>query len=181
LGEGAAILVLETIDRARARGRPGYAEIAGCHPWAVQSPAHGWPAGPAHIAAEVRTALGCLAEPADAIFSGASGRPEQDALELSAYADASKGSRPPWVTSVKGATGDFGAAGAMTVAAAALAVAEQTLTPLCRLDDPPAADGVRVAGRARTSTDLRHVLVSGLTCGGNGIGIALRRAHDARR
>jgi 3-oxoacyl-(acyl-carrier-protein) synthase len=85
------------------------------------------------------------------------------------------------VTSVKGATGDFGAAGAVTVAAAALALSEQTITPLCRLDEPPVADGVRVAGRARTSTDLRHVLVSGLACGGNGIGIALRRTGDSRR
>jgi 3-oxoacyl-[acyl-carrier-protein] synthase II len=178
LGEGAAILVLEAIDRARARGRPAYAEIVGCHPWAVQSPAHGWPAGPAPIAAEIHAALGLLTEPVDAIFSGAPGRPDQDALELSAYAYACRGSPPPWVTSVKGATGDFGAAGAVSVAAAALAVAEQTITPLCRLDTPPVADGVRLAGTTGTTADLHHVLVSGLTYGGNGIGIALRRSHD---
>jgi hypothetical protein len=39
-------------------------------------------------------------------------------------------------------------------------------------------DGVRLAGTTGTTADLHHVLVSGLTCGGNGIGIALRRCHD---
>jgi 3-oxoacyl-(acyl-carrier-protein) synthase len=169
------MLVLERTDQARARGRRAYAEIIGAHYWAVESPPHGWPSDSTGIAAEIAAALRLFPDAADAIFSGATGRQQRDALELSAYARACSGTRPPWVTSIKGATGDFGAAGALTIAAAALAIAGQIVPPLCRLDVPPEATGVRLAGQEAAPADLHHVLVSGLAHGGQGLAIGLRQ------
>jgi len=174
-GEGAAVLVLEETSRARARGRRAYAELIGEHHWAVDSTPHGWPGESAGIAEAIATALRLFPAPVDAIFSGASGRHQRDALELSAYASACPESRPPWLTSIKGATGDFGAAGALTVAAAALAIAGQTVPPLCRLDGRPETTGVRLAGPRAARADLHHVLVSGLAPGGQGLAIGLQQ------
>src|SRR5439155_10116652 len=71
-GEGAAVLVLEPLARARARGARVYARLTRHPGFAVPSPIHGWPRDPASLAAS----LAPLAADADVLFAAASGRPE---------------------------------------------------------------------------------------------------------
>jgi len=175
LGEGAAVVVLEKADKARERGSPGLVEIAGYRQWSAPAPAHGWPTSAADVGAEIRATLEALPGHVDAVYTGASGARDRDGLEMEALERALGRERAAWVTSIKGATGEFGAAGAVTVAAATLSMTHGSIAPLCRLRNPPTLDRIRLPGRVAEPAELVHVLVSGLGRGGNGVGILLRR------
>src|SRR5262249_42492596 len=99
-GEGAAIVLLEPLQTARARGarQPG----AG-----VPAPVHGWPRDPAPLAGLLEPLVG----DADLVVSAACGLPDLDLLEAAALTRARRGRRV-LVTAPRAAIGDFGAAGA---------------------------------------------------------------------
>jgi len=94
----------------------------------------------------------------------ASGRPELDALEAAALARA-LGGRRVTVTAVRGALGDFGAAGALAAAAAALAVSTGLVPPTCGLVLSARAGLDVVTGAARPRA-VRVAAVDGLARGG---------------
>jgi 3-oxoacyl-[acyl-carrier-protein] synthase II len=71
---------------------------------------------------------------ADLIVAAANGRAALDRVEAAALEQA-LGARRPAVTALRGAYGDFGCAGALATAAAALAIASGTIPPAAA---PPA-------------------------------------------
>ena len=160
LGEGAAVVVLESMARAWMRGARVYARIAPHDGAGVPSLLHGWPRDGRAVA----RILAPLVAGADAVVAAASGNPLLDALEAEALAQASPGRRVP-VTAPRGATGDFGAAGALAVAAAALAIRHGIVPPTagCRL---PARHDLDVVVGAPRRAALRAVVVDGLARGG---------------
>jgi 3-oxoacyl-[acyl-carrier-protein] synthase II len=160
LGEGAAVLVLEPAAAASRRAARAYAEIAPHPGFGVRAPVHGLPADPAPIAER----LGELLAAADVVVAAASGLPALDRVEAAAIARAAAG-RPIAVTAPRGAIGDFGAAGALGVAAAALVLHERTVPPTagCRL---PAREGLDVVTRAARPLAGRVAVVSALGRGG---------------
>ena len=157
-GEGAAVLVLEPLARARARGARVYAALAPHPGFAVPAPVHGWPREAGAVADGIRPLL----DGVDAVLAAASGQPTLDRVEAQALAQAF-GDRPVPVTALRGATGDFGAAGALAVAAGALAVHQGVVPPT--VGAPPDATVPLVRERARRGP-LRAVLVDGLARGG---------------
>jgi len=160
LGEGAAVLVLEPLTRARARGARLYATVAPASGFSLPAPVHGWP----HDAAALAARLAPMIADADLVVAAANGDPALDALEADALAVACRG-RTPAVTAPRGATGSFGSAGALAVATAALAVAHGLLPPTVG-HAPPARRGLDVvAGRARRAA-VRVAVVDGLARGG---------------
>src|SRR5262249_58725109 len=83
-----------------------YARLVASPGASVPAPVHGWPRAPEALAELLRP----LVADADLLVAAASGNPALDAVEASAVAAALGGRRTP-VTSIRGAIGDFGAAG----------------------------------------------------------------------
>jgi hypothetical protein len=123
--------------RARPRGT-AYARLALHDGFGVPAPVHGWPTDPDAV---VR-GLAPLVADVDAVVAAASGSPVLDAFEAAALGAVFGARRVP-VTAPRGATGDFGAAGALAVAMAALAIHHGVLPPTlgCRLPARRDLDG----------------------------------------
>lgn len=172
VGEGTAMLALEPIERARRRGAPVYARITGTATSAVAAPRYDWPRR-APAAGGVIAAL-CRDAPVDLVCGGANSSARLDVCELDLFA-AVPATRGATVTSIKGAIGDFGAAGAMTTAAACLALREQQVPPLCHLETP-ATSALRLAPRRAEPVDLGRALVFGMARGGAMTALLLERA-----
>jgi 3-oxoacyl-[acyl-carrier-protein] synthase II len=155
LGEGAAILVLETAEHARARGARVYAELAGA---GTSSDAH-HVAAPEPSGAGAARALGLALRDASLtpddiahVNAHATSTPLGDIAEASALrtalGDAISGIN---VTATKSCTGHLlGAAGALEAAVTVLSLHHQLVPPTRNLDDPDdeiALDVVRMSPR----------------------------------
>jgi minimal PKS chain-length factor (CLF/KS beta) len=126
----------------------------------VPSPVHGWPREAGPLAA----GLAPLVADADVVFAAASGEPALDRVEAEALAQA-LGGRQVAVTAVRGAIGDFGAAGALVAAAAALAASSGVVPPTVGLTASPESGLDVVMGGARRAS-VRVAAVDGLARGG---------------
>ncbi|PYQ56066.1 MAG: hypothetical protein DMF78_00110 [Acidobacteria bacterium] len=167
-GEGGAVLLVESADGAAAAGRGAVAELAG---WGTAYapglvPGHGnraaVEAGTRAIAQALSDA-GLTAADVGAVFTGANGVPEGDAVAAEVLGRAVGAAVP--VVALKAWTGElFGAFGAVAAAAGALAL----------------RDGVLPGGRAAAGLDT--VLVHDFSCEGNHAALVLtRRAARAWR
>ena len=141
LGEGAALVVLEERDAALARGATCYAEIAG---FGAGNDCHRPPAPDPHgrgLAAAIRRALddgGINAEDLSYVAAHGSATRKGDVSETHAlhHALGAAAAAIP-VSSIKPQTGHLvGAAGALNVIAAALAIHHQAVPATLNLDDP---------------------------------------------
>lgn len=186
MGEGAAILVLETETHARARGARLRAELAGQASESMPASPHDWPtvatAAGGRALARALAALGFRSEArgdgATLVVSCANSTRRLDAVEAARLATLlGDADDRTIVTSLKGAIGELGAAGALGAAAAVLALGAGDVPrlgalrvpdpdctlPLARLDAPPPAGGVREA------------LVTAMPRGGGGVSVLFRR------
>ena len=154
MAEAGAVVVLEELGAARARGARVYAEVAGtgstadAHHITAPSP------GGAGALACMRLALADAGvRPQDVRHVNAHGTstPLNDAAEAAAMAALFGDHRPP-VTSVKGVTGhSLGAAGAVEAVALALTFARRSIPPTAgttRLDPAMSLDVVLGGARA---------------------------------
>ena len=160
VGEGAAVLVLESAARAQRRGVRCYARLLPHAGFGVAAPVHGWPAEPGELA----RGLSPLAADVSLIVGAASGDPVLDELEAEVLALAVAGRRVA-LTAPRRAVGCFGAGGALAVAAAALAIRHGVVPPVARWRAAQARGLDVVTGAAR-SAPVRGVLVDGLARGG---------------
>jgi len=173
LGEGTAILVLESVARARARGATIYATIDGARSFSVDAPRYDWPARADAALPALQTLLD--GEAVDLLVGGANSSRRLDRCELALFARLlAAPAADVGVTSIKGAIGEFGAAGALTVAAACLALREQTIPPLCNLRSPEPDAPFRFCAPRGVPARLRRALVCGLARGGSGVALSLR-------
>jgi 3-oxoacyl-[acyl-carrier-protein] synthase II len=144
MGEGAAVLVLEDLDRARARGAPVYAEVAG---YALTNDGHHMTAPKPDGREAARAMAGALRDagldPAAVGYVNAHGSstPLNDATETTALKTVfGAHARRLAVSGTKGYYGHpLGASGAIETAITALALARGWLPPTLNLAVPDAA------------------------------------------
>jgi 3-oxoacyl-[acyl-carrier-protein] synthase II len=140
LGEGAGMLVLESLSHARRRGAVVHAVAAGAgYSSDAHHIAHPAPDGAGVVAAINRALADARVDPAQVVHvnAHATSTPEGDALEAQALARAlGPATDGVVVTSTKSMTGHLlGGAGAVESVAAVLALREHVSPPTINLDD----------------------------------------------
>jgi len=179
LGEGAAIVVVETRDALDRRGGTPLAELLGFGSATGMGPA-GFEGRVEAATAAVRGALRDAGlEPADVdyIAAGANGDLELDLIEAQAIVQVF-GDRRACVPvgAVKSMTGEaYAASGGYQMASAVLALQRGVLTRTINLDEPDLACSVTHAGPATSSREVRHVLVSSVDRFGRSVAVVVGR------
>jgi 3-oxoacyl-[acyl-carrier-protein] synthase II len=185
MGEAGAVLVLEELEHARARGAKVYAEIVG----------YGLSSDAAHMtepdptgtnpARAMKMALddgGVDPTEVGYINAHATSTPLGDASETrvikKALGDEHAAKTP--VSSTKGATGHcFGAAGAVEAVFTTLAVHERLMPPTINYEvEDPECDLDYIPNEARESPDLRVAISNSFGFGGHNASIVLRRFDE---
>ena len=178
LGEGAAMLVLEEMDHALARGAKPLAEIAG---FGMSSDAHHITQPSAEGAAKaVRMALkdaGIAPEQIGYVNAHGTGTTVNDTTETRAmhlaFGDHAKRLAISSTKAMHGHT--LGAAGAIESAAAILSLASGILPPTIHFNEPdPECDLDYIPNCARRA-DIEYALSSSFAFGGLNAVVALRR------
>ena len=180
LGEGAATLILESEERATARGAECLAEIVG---FGASSDAHKL-TEPSVDGQEraIRNALEDAGLPADAvgyINAHATGTPAGDPVEIEAVKRAfGAAAQTVAISSTKSMHGHLvGASGALECGISALALRERRIPPTANLTVPdPACDLDCVPDVGRDAPDLEVALSNSFAFGGSNATLVLRRA-----
>jgi 3-oxoacyl-[acyl-carrier-protein] synthase II len=180
--EGAAVLVLETLDRAAARGARIYAEVSG---YGLSCDAHhmtaGHPQGDGAVRAATQALRSCDVDSGDVSYISAHGTGTMlsDRLETLAVKRVfgPTASRIP-MSSIKSMLGHaMGAASAIEAASCALAVSSDHIPPTINLDqrDPECdLDYVPLASRAHR-VDI--ALNNAYAFGGTNTSVVFRKCH----
>jgi 3-oxoacyl-[acyl-carrier-protein] synthase II len=181
IGEGAGILVLETLDHAQARGANVLGEVIGygmtCDAHHITSPTPGGVGG----AEAMRLAMddaGITADAVDYVNAHGTSTPANDKNETSAIKSAlgSRSLQIP-VSSTKSMTGHLlGGSGGIEAVACVLAVQHGIVPPTINHTNPdPDCDLDVVPNTARDQT-LTTVLSNSFGFGGHNVCLAFRRA-----
>jgi len=178
LGEGAATLVIETLDSAQSRGVPIFAEIIGYGSSADAfrvTDMHEEGRGP--VQAIKAALIDAGLEPGDIDYINAHGTSteENDSIETLALKRVFGSSVPP-VSSVKSTMGHLiGAAGAAELIACVLAIRDNILPPTSNLYDPdPHLDLDYIPNTARTCA-VNTVMKESFGFGGQNNVLIIRR------
>jgi 3-oxoacyl-[acyl-carrier-protein] synthase II len=182
MGEGAAVLVLEELEHARARGARVYAEVGG---YGVSSDSFHMtepdPQGTGQARA-MHSALrdaGVAPDDVDYVNAHASSTELGDTTETVAIKAAlgEEKARSTPISSIKGAVGHcLGAAGAVEAAVTVLALRDNVVPPTINYEDQdPSCDLDYVPNTARP-TELNVALSNSFGFGGHNAVLLLRRA-----
>lgn len=171
LGQGAAMLVLESAAHAQRRRAHVYARFRKSVAFSLPAPPFDWPS------AATRSIPISPATPIDAMIGSANGSRRLDACELELAAQLAPGREGLWLSSVKGAIGEFAAAGAVAACATCLALDAGVVPPLCALHQLDTPAPLRCATPRSESARLDRALTLGLARGGTAIALLFERAE----
>jgi 3-oxoacyl-[acyl-carrier-protein] synthase II len=184
MGEAGAVVVLEELDRAQARGAKIYAEVAG---YGLSSDAthvtEPDPTGenPARAMRNAFADAGIDASEIDYINAHGTSTPLGDAAETRVIKKAlgEENARATPVSSTKGATGHcLGASGAVEAIFATLAIRDGKLPPTINYEaEDPQCDLDYIPNVARDA-DVRVTVSNSFGFGGHNASIVLKRLED---
>ncbi|HZF12520.1 MAG TPA: beta-ketoacyl-[acyl-carrier-protein] synthase family protein [Thermoanaerobaculia bacterium] len=179
-GEGAGMVVLEPLDRARRRGARIYAEVAGyglsCDAHHMTA-AHPEGSGAARAMERALAESGRNASEVSYISAHGTGTPTNDRLEsLAVKRVFGEGARKVPISSIKSMLGHtMGAASAIEAAVCALAVYEDKIPPTMNLEEPdPECDLDCVPNVAR-ELSVRVAMNNAYAFGGNNASLILEK------
>jgi 3-oxoacyl-[acyl-carrier-protein] synthase II len=182
MGEGAAVLILEELERAMARGAHIYAEVVG---YGTSNDAHHMTAPRPDGAQAARTMRLALADahvqPGEVAYVNAHGSstPLNDPTETLAVKQTFGDHAPKLqVSSTKAYYGHaLGASGAIEAAITALALERKWLPPTLNLDAPDAGCDLDYIPKVGREVDVEYALSNSFGFGGINAAIVLKR-HD---
>lgn len=186
LGEGAGVLVLESLEHAQARGARILAEVKG---YALTSDAFHISSPREDGSGATRAMVNALKdsgyEPHQVDYIGAhgTGTPMNDPIETmavkTAFAEAAYDVAMSSIKSMVGHT--LGAAGALSAIAAIKGMQDGYLPPTINLDTPdPACDLDYIPNEPRRA-DMRVAMINGFGFGGQNASIVLRKWEENGR
>ena len=180
LGEGAAVVVLESLEHAQARGATILAEVVGYamtgDAYHIAAPAPGGEGATRAMLNALRDA-GLRPNQIDYIAAHGTGTPLNDASETTAIKRAfGEAAYDVAVSSLKSMTGHMlGAAGALSCAAIVQAMQEGVVPPTIGLHTPdPACDLDYVPNQARRM-EVRYGMANAFGFGGQNASIILKK------
>jgi len=180
MSEGAAALVLESLEHARARGAAVLGLVSGCGERADSfHRTRSNPDGSAIIGAMRNAIADAGLAPADIGYVNAhgTGTPENDRMETLGMR-AVFGDAPPPISSNKSMIGHtLSAAGAIEAAFSLLTIRDQVLPPTINHHEPDPAIALDVVPNlARKVSGLRHVLSNSFGFGGQNVCLVVSAA-----
>jgi 3-oxoacyl-[acyl-carrier-protein] synthase II len=181
MGEGAGMVVLESIDHARARGARIYAELAGYgmsgDAWHITSPSESGDGAYRSMRNAMRSAG---IEPAAVHYINAHGTstPGGDDIELAAverlFGDAT---RKLAMSSTKSSIGHLlGAAGAVEAIFSILAIRDSVAPPTLNLDQPSQPSPIDRVARFAQERPIRTTMSNSFGFGGTNASLVFRAA-----
>ena len=178
---GGGCVVVEELERARARGAKIYGEIVG---YGATSDGYDMvqPSGDGAVRC-MRMAMEGLEAPVDYINTHGTSTPVGDVTELEAIRAVftnGKGNQQPHIASTKSLTGHaLGAAGVHEAIYSLIMLDEDFVAASANLDEPdPAADGLSLVTERIDDAGLRQVMSNSFGFGGTNCCLVFRR-HDA--
>lgn len=172
MGEGSGVLVMETLEHARARGATIYCEVVGyaatCDAYHITSPD---PEGKALSAAmrNVINEAGLQAEDVSYINAHGTSTPYNDKFETGAIKKALGGAADKVaVSSTKGMTGHLlGAAGGIESAVCALSIRDGKIPPTINYNDPDPDCDLDYVPNVMRETEVNVAICNNLGFGGH--------------
>jgi 3-oxoacyl-[acyl-carrier-protein] synthase II len=183
MGEGAGILVIETLEHALARGAKPIVELVG---YGTSADAYHLTAGPEDgngaqrsMQAAIRQA-GIEPKQIQHLNAHATSTPVGDKGEMAAIKTVFGEQQSVAVTSTKSATGHLlGAAGGIEAIFTALAIRDQIAPATLNFDNPDdAAQGLDIVHGAARAMDIEYALSNGFGFGGVNASVVFRRWQE---
>jgi 3-oxoacyl-[acyl-carrier-protein] synthase II len=179
MGEGAAILILESEEHAKARGATILGYVAGfgqsADAFHLTTPAPNGE-GAQRAMKQALAESGLQASDIGYVNAHATSTPAGDVEEAAAIATVLGGTGTP-VSSTKGATGHLlGAAGALEAVFSMQALLTGTIPPTINLANPIPAQGITLPTQATPAPNLKAVLSNSFGFGGTNASILLAKA-----
>ena len=183
MGEGAGLLVIESLDHALARGAKPLAELVG---YGTSADAYHLTAGPEDGSGARRAMTLALAQAGitpdqvQHLNAHATSTPVGDLGELAAIKSVFGVQNSIAVTSTKSATGHLlGAAGGLEAIFTLLAIRDQIVPPTLNLESPdPASEGVDIVHGQARSMPIEYALSNGFGFGGVNASVLFKRWQD---
>lgn len=180
MGEGAGLLVIESLEHALARGAQPLAELVG---YGTSADAYHLTAGPEDGSGARRAMTVALAQAGIApdqvqhLNAHATSTPVGDLGELAAIRSVFGAQNSIAVTSTKSATGHLlGAAGGLEAIFTLLAIRDQIVPPTLNLENPdPASEGVDIVHGQARSMPIEYALSNGFGFGGVNASVLFKR------
>ena len=183
MGEGSAVIVLEELEHAKARGAKIYAELVG---YGNTADAHHLTSPAPHGEGAVRCmkmalkSAGMTVADIDYVNAHGTSTPQGDIAETEAIKTVfGEDAKRIAVSSTKGATGHMlGAAGSIELAICAKAIQTETIPPTINLDNPdPECDLDYVPHTAR-KTPVRAALSNSFGFGGHNASLIVKKFEE---
>lgn len=181
IGEGAAVLVLEEYEHAKARNAKIYGEICGygstCDAYHITAP-HPEARGGAQAMLDAMAEAGYTSDDTVYVNAHGTGTPMNDSIETAAIKKAlgEENARRAYVSSTKSMTGHMlGAAGAVEALACLFALNDGVIPPTINLNEQDEACDLNCVPNKAVKADITLALSNSLGFGGHNACLAFRK------